>query len=266
MPDLRRLRHHPALTGLARVGLVARGVFYLVLAALSVALVVPGPSPQANANGALRRVAANPAGFALLAAAVVGFLAFAVARLLGALSDERQGVWRRVSTGGQALSYVVLAATTASFLVGKHSTGSEQQQHQEAWKVLGLPFGREILAVAGLILIAVCCWQVWTAVGGDFADTLRTERMSRAMRVVTTTTARIGIPARALAFAPIGVFLVVSAVSGDGSDAKGLDALLMTTARAPLGRVGVVLVALGFVVFAAYSFIEARYRAVESGG
>jgi hypothetical protein len=65
----------------ARLGLVARGLFYLLLAALALQLALdsgktPG-SAEANANGALTQVAGAPLGFALLAGAAVGFLAFA---------------------------------------------------------------------------------------------------------------------------------------------------------------------------------------------
>jgi hypothetical protein len=84
-------------------------------------------------------------------------------------------------------------------------------------------------------------------------------------RRVTKITARIGIPARALAVAPVGLFLLVAAVRSDPEQAKGLDALLLEASRNPVGRVLVVLAAAGFVVFAVYSLLEARYRQVSSG-
>jgi len=58
---LRRMRGSTALKGVARLGLVGRGVFYLVLTALAVSLLVePHRSgPQANANGALRKLSSR---------------------------------------------------------------------------------------------------------------------------------------------------------------------------------------------------------------
>ena len=73
------------------------------------------------------------------------------------------------------------------------------------------------------------------------------------------------IPARALAVAPVGLFLLVAAVRADPEQAKGLDALLLEASHNPVGRVLVVLAAAGFVVFAVYSVLEARYREVSSG-
>jgi hypothetical protein len=249
----------------ARLGLVARGLFYLLLAGLAAQLALDseggsGPA-QANANGALTQVAGAPLGFALLTAAALGFLAFALVRTYGAITDGRHGVWRRVSTAGQGLIYVGMALVTASFLLGRRGTGSEQQQRSTAQSIITWPFGRALLVAAGLVVLAMCGWQLLVAARGDFADSLRGGKL----RGLTLLTARIGIPARALAVAPVGVFLVVAALRADPQQAKGLDAVLLESSRTPVGRVLVVLAAAGFAVFAVYSLLEARYREVASG-
>lgn len=264
---LDRLRASTALRAAARLGLVARGVFYLLLAALDVGVLLRarGTGQQANANGALQEVASSPVGRLLLAGAALGFAAFALVRLAGALGDDRVGRLRRLSTAGQALAYVALAILTTSFLLGARRTGSEQQQRATARSVLMLPAGRPLLVLVGLVVLAVCGWQLVVAARGHFADTLHLEQMSRPVRVLTGWTARIGIPARALAVAAVGVFLVVAGVRGDPREARGLDALLLSLAGSAWGRVLAVLVAAGFAVFAVYTFLEARYRQVSSG-
>jgi Domain of Unknown Function (DUF1206) len=158
-----------------------------------------------------------------------------------------------------------MAAVTASFLLGGRSTGSEQQQRSAAGTIIALPYGRGLLVAAGLVVLAMCGWQLFVAARGHFADSLRHGSMSALARRLTLVTARIGIPARALAIAPVGVFLVVAAVRADPHEARGLDALLLDSSRTPVGRVLVVLAAAGFAVFAVYSLLEARYREVASG-
>jgi hypothetical protein len=252
----------------ARLGLVARAGFYLLLAALAVNLLAAPHTDggrQANANGALTQVAQAPVGFALLAGAALGFAVFGIVRIVGAITDHRLGRLRRVSTGGQGVLYLGMAAATTSFLLGSRTTGSEQQQRSTAASVLALPFGRLLLAAVGLVVLGMCTWQVVVAVRGHFADSLDDDEMSERARRVTLLTARIGIPARALAVAPVGVFLLVAAARADPRQAKGLDALLLDASGQPVGRVLVVLAAAGFVVFAVYSLMEARYRQVSSG-
>jgi Domain of Unknown Function (DUF1206) len=259
----------------ARLGLVARGLFYLLLAGLAVNVLAGsgggsgsaqgGASGQANANGALTQVAQAPVGFALLAVAALGFVVFALVRIGGVLTDHRHGVLRRLSTAGQALLYLVMAAITSSFLLGRRTTGSEEQQRSTAARLISTPYGRPLLAAIGLVVFAMCVWQLVVAARGDFADTLRDDRMGRVARRLTMLTARIGIPARALAIMPIGVFLVVAAVRSDPGQAKGLDAVLFELSRTTAGRLLGILVAGGFAVFAVYSLFEARYRQVSSG-
>ncbi len=265
-----RAPHTPrAVRGVARVGLVARAGFYLLLAGLAINLLVGvegqgGGDGQANANGALTQVARAPVGFVLLVGAALGFAVFGVVRIVSAVRDDRHGRLRRLSTAGQGALYFGMALATAAFLLGSSSTGSEQQQRATAARVIGLPFGRVLLAAVGLVVLAMCAWQVVVAVRGHFADSLKDEMGERARRV-THVTARVGIPARALAVAPVGVFLLVAAARADPQQAKGLDALLLEASRNPLGRVLVVLAAAGFAVFAVYSLLEARYRQVSSG-
>ena len=269
---LRGLRGNTAVKHAARVGLLARSAFYLVLAVLAAHLVLSssgggrsGGQNQANANGALVEVAGSPGGTALLLVAAVGFVAFGVLRLAGAATDDRHGRWRRLSTAGQGLLYLGMAGITATFLLGAEATGSEQQQRRTAGAVLALPGGRLVLAVLGLVLLGMCTWQLVVAARGHFADTLHTENMNRRARRWAVWTARIGIPARALAVLPVGVLLVVAALRSDPDQAKGLDALLLELTRSSWGRALVGLTAVGFAVFAVYSLLEARYRAVSAG-
>jgi hypothetical protein len=61
------------------------------------------------------------------------------------------------------------------------------------------------------------------------------------------------------------VFLVLVAVRADPRQSKGLDAYLAELTRPTLGRVVVWFVAAGFLAFAIYTLVEARYRTVHAG-
>lgn len=255
------------LRSTARLGLVGRGVFYLLLASLAVSLLVgpPGSEQQANANGALKSVADTAIGTLLLVGAALGFAAFGLARLTGAATDDERGPLRRLSTAGQGLAYLALAWFTASFLLGHTDTGSEQQRERTTGLLLGLPGGRVLVATAGLAVLAVCAWQLTVAARGHFGDTLDSEQMRPLVHTVVWVTARVGITARALAYVPVGVFLIVAGVAREPEQADSLDTVLQELTRTGWGRALVVVVAAGFAVFALYSFFEARYRRVSSG-
>jgi hypothetical protein len=85
------------------------------------------------------------------------------------------------------------------------------------------------------------------------------------MRRTITWVGTVGILARAAVAAPIGVLMVLAAVRSQAGDAKDLDQLLAGLNHSTAGHALVWVTAAGFVVFAAYSLLEARYRTVHAG-
>jgi hypothetical protein len=244
---------------LARLGLVARGVFYLVLAALAARVASLGGSGgrQADVHGALELITGSWPGKAAVAVASLGF---GLLRLHSAYTDTGSAWWQRAPSVLQGGFYVVLAWVPLSFLFGDRSTGSEQQEHANAAKMLGLPGGRVIVVVIGVVVVVSLLWQVRGAVTGDYTDGLRLRAAPPAIRWLARVTGAAGIPARALVMLPVGVFLVVAAVQYDPRHADGLDGELLALSRHEYGVAVIALAALGLVLFATYSFLEARYR------
>jgi hypothetical protein len=262
-----RLRVSRTARVAARGGLVARAGFYLLLGYLAagIALGWGRSSTPANAHGALTTVAGQPGGRLALAGAAVGFAAFALVRLAGAYADRRVGRWRRVSTAGQAVVYLAMSGGVVAFLVGDRSTGSARQQDSTAAQLVSSTPGRLVMAVAGIVVVAVCVWQLRLAVQGGYADSLSTHEMSERARAVWHWVARVGIVARAAAVMPVGGLLVLAAVRAKPGESRDLDQLLDALARDPVGRPLVFVAAVGFAVFAVYTVVEVRYRRVEAG-
>jgi hypothetical protein len=245
----------------ARVGLLARSVFYCMLVYL-VAQLAAGGGKQANANGALTTIASTPGGLAAIAVTAAGFLAFGVARVLGAVRDDHPSLWSRTTTFVQGLFYIALTWVPLSYALGKHGSGSEQQRHRAASGLLRLPGGRELLFALGLIVVGVCVHQIWTGVDQDYAEGMDTKRSPRWVRGLVRAAGTVGIPARAAVFLPTGVFFMIAAVQSNPQHADGLDKELASLAGHTWGVAVLALVSLGLGIFAVYSFLEARYRAV----
>ena len=69
--------------------------------------------------------------------------------------------------------------------------------------------------------------------------------------------------ARGVVFVTVGVFLVVAAVTTQPQQAKGLDSALRALAATPGGPWLLALVAIGLIIFGAFSCCEARWARVE---
>jgi hypothetical protein len=256
-----------AVRVVARAGLVARAAFYLLLAGLAVGVAVAHGrgGRQANAHGALSLVAVNPWGLLAILLTAVGFFVLGVTRVAGALRDRELPGWRRTTTALQGAFYVGLTWVPLTFVLGRRATGSEGQQRATTARLMSWPAGQWLVVGMGVIVIAVCAWQLRTAWTRDFTDGMGMRKRSRPMRRIITVVGVIGIAARALVFVPVGLFLVIAGVQADPQHADGLDATLAALAAKPWGPAALGVVALGLVVFAVYSLLEARYRRVAGG-
>jgi hypothetical protein len=250
----------------ARAGLAARGLFYVVLAYLAARIaLLPGSSGrQANTHGALELISRSVPGKVAIAVAAAGFCGYAVVRLASAWQDREAPTLRRWTTAGQGIVYLALTYVPISFLVGDHATGSERQQHAEAARLLGFAGGRELVVAIGVVVVGSSCWQIRTAYTEDYADGLQLAGAGRLMTLLVRVAGKVGIAARALVFFPIGIFLIVAAVQYDPDHAKGIDGELLELSGHSWGDAVILLSAAGLLVFALYSFLEARYRDVDA--
>ena len=280
-----RIRGERSVRRSARLGYVARGVFYAVLAYLvcRVAALRGAPAQhaqqraqqgsgaqgtgghQANAGGALSLLAHTTMGMAALALAAAGFLLLGVVRLRAAWSDSRSPRLRRLSVAGQGGLYLVLGTVPISFLTGHRATGSEGQQHRTTRELLGWPGGPALVVAVGVGVLAVCAWQIRGVLRQDFTDGLDLTRAPRVVQRTARAAGSVGIAGRALLFVPIGIFFIAAGISYDPRDARGLDAELLLLAAGAWGDAVLGVVALALLIFAYYSLLEARYRDVTRG-
>lgn len=251
---------------LVRAGFVARGVTYAVVGALALALALGAGTmgTPANQQGALALISRDWLGRIALVAIAAGLLAYAIWKLMQALlgrGPEGGGgpsAWDRVANGAGGVAYIVFFAVAVRTLVS--GSGSESGPRHEAAGVLGWPGGPVLVGLAGGALVAISAYQIYDAIKGDFADDAKTGRMGRHEQHVFLLLGRVGITARALVFALVGYFLIRTAIDFNPSNAVGVDGALARVHHQPLGSWLLGLVAVGVLIFAAFSFFEARFR------
>jgi hypothetical protein len=244
----------------ARAGLVARGLLWLVVGLLA-GNVALGGHDQADKNGALQALKDQPFGSALLVAVAVAFAAHAVFRVLeGTVGrrDEEDAGKRLLKRGWslcRAAVYFLLAGSTVKLLL---SGGGNENASKPTAQVMGWPAGRWLVGAVGVGIVIAGLVMLVRGVREDFTDTLDLPRGP--MRGVVEKAGIAGLAGRGLVYALLGGFLVQAAVTFDPQKAKGLDASLKTLARQPYGSVLLWAAVVALLSFAAWSFLEARYR------
>ena len=252
---------------LARVGLAARTLVWFVLGGLVLRLALGqgGADQSADQSGALKSIAGTPLGGALMVALTLGFLVWALYRLLcdavghRDVSDTKKRWAHRGKAAVEGLIYLVATASAVRVLTGGRSD-SEEQTNSVTAAVMGVTGGRTLVGLAGVGLVAVAAALAWRALHREHASKLEHFRVPRSLRRPAVTVGVVGLVGRSAVVALIGAFLVNAAVRFDPEQAKGLDASLRAVAEQPFGQALLALAAVGILGYALWSLIETLWR------
>jgi Domain of Unknown Function (DUF1206) len=251
---------------LGRLGLLCRGVIWLVMGLLAAQVASGGDEgTRADRTGALRAIEQKPFGTALLVVLAVGFTGYAVWRLLEGLVGHRDVEAGRKRWGKKAVSffrvalYTGFAVSTVRFLI---SGSSNDKTKPLTARVMSATGGRTLVFLVGAAVVIGGLTIAVRAFRQKFADKLDTGRMPGWLESATRLLGTTGLVSRGAVFTLIGVFLIDAARTFEPDKAKGFDATLKTVAREAYGRGLLFAAACGLVAFAVWSFLEARYRKI----
>jgi Domain of Unknown Function (DUF1206) len=259
-----------AVQTMARGGLAARGVTYLIIALMAAQIALGNAAQTADQHGAIEEVASQPFGRLLLIALALGFAAYALWRLsVAAVGSPSGGAKSAAKTIGQRLGalatgvvYASLCVTSILVVAGRSASSSSQRQQSTTASLLGLPLGRVLVIAIGVTVVIGGCALIWWGLSRRFEKNLASERMGRRMRNWSGGLGIAGNGAGGLVLVLVGVFLVHAAAANNAGASKGLDQTLRAVAVEPFGEALLLAVAVGLAAYGLFSFVEARFRRV----
>jgi hypothetical protein len=256
--------HSTAAAALARAGLVARGVIYLLIGWVALMLALGRTRQEADQRGALQILAHKHYGSLALWLLAIGFAAYSLWRISEALfgvTGEGDGAGARVKSAVRGLIYAFFAVTTVSVLHGSGGSQANKQQDVTA-RVMRHSGGRWIVGIVGVIVVIVGLTLIVEGIRRKFLKTLQFDRASAATRSTVTALGVIGTTARGIVFTIAGALVVDAAKTFNPAKARGLDEALRTLQNRAYGTVLLAAAALGLVIFGLYGLCEARWRKV----
>jgi hypothetical protein len=249
---------------LARVGLAARGLVYVLIAVLAFQVAFGGRGERADQQGAFQALAQNGWGKFLLWVVVVGFFGYAAWLVTDALWGHRyepkpsKKAADRIESGVKAAFYVGLGIAAVRVVTGSSKGGSAGEDFTA--KLLKMTGGRFLVILGGVVIIAVAAVLTWRGLKTKFTEHLNLAQLSPTGRKAVVNLGKVGYIARGAVFALIGILVIAAAVTFDPTKARGFDPALRELAAQPYGPWLLSLVAVGLVCFGVYSFAEAKYR------
>ena len=259
----------------ARLGLVAKGVSYGLVAVLAFELALGHGGKAASRGGALQTLADDPLGKLAIGALAVGFALYAVWRFVQAFAEpqdpsegEAKGEakkWgKRAGYVARGLIYASLTYSAVKILLGAHEESQNQTARKSTDALFDLPAGRWLVGLAGLAIIGAGLWNIYRGLSKKFEDKWR-GAMSRAEHRWGGRAGVVGHVARGVVFGLIGIFIAKAALEYDPDEAIGLDGALQKLAGTSHGAWLLGLTALGLFCYAIFCLVDARYRDVSAG-
>ncbi len=262
------VRNEPSrwLELLARAGYATKGVVYGLVGGLAVASVVAASGSVGGAENAVHTVGRAPFGQALLVLLGVGLFGYALWRFVAAYFDpenvdrEKLGTLKRIGyviSGAIHVGLGVVAFQLASGAGGGGGGGGTTLLREAiTLDTIGPALG----VIGGLVTLGFAAYQIKKGVTADFTDKLRTHTMSRGARRAVITIARVGLIARGVVFAIIGMGVMRASIYQNPSEVQGVGGALRDLGTEPFGAVLLVVVAAGLAAYGAYQVAMSRYR------
>jgi hypothetical protein len=257
-------RHGRLLDIAARIGFAGRGLVYVLIGVLAVQVALGQSNARTNRSGALGEIRDKPFGSVVLAILVVGFLGYALWRLLDAAvgsqgeSNQAKRTGKRLVSAGRGVVYLAIAGSTINFLV----SGGGGSGEPAPWtaRVMRNDAGRFLVGAVGLVVVGIGIGMIIRGLKRKFEEKLKTGEMGAFSRKIAKPAGMVGYAVRGIVFGLAGVFVTKAAIEFDPKEAKGLDGTLKTLAGQAYGQWLLTLCAVGLALFGVYSFFEARYR------
>lgn len=258
-----QVRENTLLEVLARTGLIAYGLVYLLIGWLALRLAWGDDHRErADPGGAFEALGEQPLGSALLWLIAAGLMALGLWRASESIWGHRDlddKLRRRLRGAGWALIYVGLSIRSGLVAAGAGGSSSGVE-HGAAVGVLSWPGGRTIVASAGLVVVGIGLVELVRGFRKSFREEIDTSSLSSGAKTGVLRLGQVGYVAKGIALGMVGGLLVYAAWTFEVQKASGLDGALKTFLGQPFGRWMLSAMACGFLAFGLFAMLQFRYR------
>jgi hypothetical protein len=249
------------LERLARLGYACIGIVYIIVGGLTVMAALGQRRSAGDRHDALTFILQLPFGRVALIVVIAGLAGYALWRVLSGIKDtehrgtDAKGLALRAGSIGRGAVYAVFAFEVVR-LLQHHGSGDHGDASTRHWtaRLMDMPFGRALVAAAGLAVIGYGAYQLWAAWDKKLGKRLRLGEIDARVRDQVVAVSRIGIGGRGLVFLIIGASLLRAAWRHNPNDAHSTSGALQQWPY----------VGIGLIAYGVYAIVNARYRRIET--
>ena len=251
-----------ALKNIARTGYIAKGIIYAVTGVLTFMAAINLGGKKAGKEEVLDFIKKQHLGSTLLILLAIGLLCYAIWRFAQAFVDPQKRHGKSKNKGQRFALFVsggtYLALAGLCVLRAGGSVGTSGIKNSS---ILTTAMGLYILAGVGLVFAGRGVYQITRLFKTNFIRKFNLESMiDEKRRVIIKNSAYLGMSARAVIFLMIGFFAIKGAITANLNEIKNTADVFSFIETSFWGSFQLGMVALGFICYAIYMFLSAKYR------
>ena len=258
---------------LARFGMGAKGVTYIILGVLTAMTAFNEGGQKAGQGDALEFLYSQPFGKVLLAILAIGLIGYVIWRFVQAFrdpedkGDDKTGIGKRIGCAISGILYGLLAYKAIQLLLSSGSSGGSSgggSNQQMVGTLLEQPFGQFLVGAVALAVLGKGIYQIYRAYSGKFKEKIKSTGLDRRIQDLVMKAGRVGYTARGVVIGVIAYTLMRAAITANASQAEGTKGAFSFIQSSSYGSILLGIVAIGLACYGVFQIIKARYRVMPS--
>jgi len=257
---------------IARVGMFAKGVVYVILGVLTAMYAFGSGGQKAGKDSALQFVYSQPFGKILLAILAAGLICYVVWRFIQAFRDpenkgeDKSGIGTRIGYAASGVLYGVIAFEAIRMLFSSGGSGGGGSQKETIVQMLlGQPFGQILVGIVAAVFFGKAAYQIYRAISGKFAKKVQDSELDYRVKDILRKAGYVGYIARGIVIGIIGYMFLRAAIEANPNEAGGTkQAFDFIQSSSTWGTILLGIIAIGLACYGVFMFVKARYRVLPS--
>ncbi len=250
---------------IAKAGLIAKGIVYIMLGALAfmAAFNISNQSANTGKEDVFSTIKQQTGGQIMLAALALGLLCYAAWRFLQTFTDiehkgsDAKGMAVRTRYFFSGAVYLSLALLAIKMLFGGNSGKNNNQGLIQ--ELLNKPFGNWILGIIAIIIVCVGVYQFYYGLSDKYRKHVN-DKGHHVNNKLLLISGKTGYVARGIVWLIIGWMFMKAALHSNSSEAGDTSKAFSFLENAAYGSYLLGAVGLGLICYGVFNLIRARHE------
>lgn len=255
---------------LARFGYASKGVIYILIGVLAAMAAFGAGGQTSGTEGIMQKIIQQPFGKILLGIIAVGFVGYAIWRLVAAIKDaehkgnDTKGIIFRIGYVISGVIYGFLAFRAFKMITGAgggSSSGGSSGGGKQFFvqQLLEQPAGQWLVGIIAVLAVAKGVYQIYKGWADKFGNDVRDGGVKREIKELYMKLGKAGYIARGVIFVVVGYFFFQAAITSSSSQAGGTDkAFSFLSSTGGPWLMGII--AIGLAGYGVFQLVKARYK------